>query len=203
MIKLLLIAFLSVFWMSCTESEENQNKVVVMSERKMDSVLGQIFLQKYPNFKSNDLVKEKALEELLSKVDSLAPLYYLEDLPLEIWNIGKNPNGEGAIVQFYKKGSYENTKQGQSEHLGFEIICFMSEELASTLNSKEKYYIHGKKYVRLTNNETYGIIRQSYFSPEPEITKNSISSDIYDYNIGVFLTEVDSVRLVKGTNTNE
>lgn len=69
-----------------------------LQPRKIDFLLNDIFNKKYSNYKKNDLIKEKALTELSKKTDSLIPLNYLDDIPLKIFYIKKNPHGKGAIV---------------------------------------------------------------------------------------------------------
>ncbi|MCX6222351.1 MAG: hypothetical protein NTZ69_15375 [Bacteroidia bacterium] len=72
----------------------------------------------------------------------------------------------------------------------------MSEELASSLKEDKKYLIFGKKYRRLNDTETYIIVNQTYFSPETKISKDAVYSDLYTYQVGVFFSEIDSVRQI-------
>ena len=80
----------------------------------------------------------------------------------------------------------------------------MTEELASTLNEDERYFIYGKKYTRLDRTKTYILVDMTYFAPEPRIQKDQLSvlsdNDVFTFKIGIFLTEVDSINNVNVLN---
>jgi hypothetical protein len=189
---IILLSFITCI-VSCNQKKEKKS---IPDLRKIDTVLTDIFQNKFPNYMDNALTKDKALTLLTSKIDSLAPLHYLEEIPLKIFKIQKNPHGKGALVQFYTDNIDRPNKNIFSNQLQFDILGFMSEELASTLDEKKKYFIFGHKYKRLNKTETYIIVNTTYFSPETEISKDAMNSDVYTYKVGVFLCEIDSVRQV-------
>ena len=190
-----ILIFICLF--SCNDNTSKSTSEDKVQLRKIDPCLNEIFTFKYINYKENSLVKEQALKHLINKIDSLAPLNYLEDIPVEVFRIKKNPHGKGAVVQFFTH-NYERDKNNLlSNQLNFDIIGLMSEELASSLKENLKYYIFGRKYKRLNNIETYMIVNQTYFSPEPEISNDVIYSDVYNFNVGVFISEIDSVKFIK------
>ena len=179
---------------ACNQSRQNSEAKVKL--RKIDPVLTDIFQNKYANYKENALIKDKALAELTLKIDSLAPLHYFEDIPLKILKIKKNPYGIGALVQFYTDNLQFDKSINLSNNLQFDILGFMSEELATKLKDNKKYFIFGKKYDRLDDTQTYIIVSQTYFGPEVKISEDAIYTGTYTYKVGVFLTEIDSVRQV-------
>ena len=188
-ICILFVACVPISQKNSTEAKIEQKQATI-PERKIEPFLNKIFINEYPNYQNNELVKDKALRELMSKIDSLAPLKYLEEIPLKIFRIQKNPHGKGAIVQFYSDNS---GAAPLSDRLGFDIIGLMSEDIASSLNENSKYLISGKKYNRLDKTKTYLIVPQSYYSPIPEISKNT-STGVFAFNIGIFICEVDSIK---------
>lgn len=197
--KLTLFFVICILFVACIpNSQKNttdvkiEEKRAAIPEREIEPFLNKIFINEYPNYQSNELVKDKALSELMLNIDSLAPLKYLEEIPLKIFRIQKNPHGKGAIVQFYSDNS---GAAPLSDRLGFDVIGLMSEDIASSLNENSKYLIFGKKYNRLNETKTYLIVPQSYYSPNPEISKNT-STGVFAFNIGVFICEVDSVKQI-------
>jgi len=195
--KITLLFTICILFVACVPNSQNsttdtkiQEKQNVILDRKIEPFLNKIFIDKYPNYQNNELVKDKAIKELMLKIDSLAPLKCLEEIPLKIFKIQKNPHGNGAIVQFYSDNS---GAAPLSDRLGFDVIGLMSDDLASSLNENSGYLIFGKKYNRLNETKTYLIVSQSYYSPKPEILKKS-STGVFAFNIGVFLCEVDSVK---------
>lgn len=191
--KILFILIFGFLMISCNQKKKTE----VVESRKIDPILSEIFEKDFSTYKENTLIKERALKELIKQIDSLAPLNYLEDIPLEVFRIQKNPHGKGAIVQFTTDNFGRNKTKILSNQLEFDLIGLMSEELASTINEKKKYLIRGKNYKRLNKTETYILVNQTYFSPEPEISKDGIYSGFYNFKVGVLLAEIDSLKLAK------
>lgn len=194
--RIALFFIVSILIGSCTPVSQKQSTETKRVQKKIEPYLDKIFTDKYPNYKSNALIRDKALSELTYKIDSLLPYKYLEEIPLEVFRIRKNPHGKGAIVQFYADNYDYKNKSDLSNQLEFDIIGLMSEELAGSLNDKSKYFVFGKKYNRLNKTETYLIVHQSYYSPTPEISEDVIWDGVYNFKIGVFMCEVDSVKLI-------
>lgn len=179
---------ISILFIQCKKEES-----IKIPKRKLDPFLEEIFIKKFPNFKENDLVKEKALDQLNKKIDSLYPLKYLEDIPLKIFKIQKNKNGKGAIVQFYADNKDE-TNNILTSDVGFDVIGLMDEKLASTLsaNNIQTYYIRGHNYKRMDKTMISVLVDMTYYSPTPEI-----STELYginNINLGNFICEIDSIR---------
>lgn len=158
---------------------------------KLTSVLSYILKEKYPNYEKNELSQENALNEIIAAVDSLAPLHYLEDIPLEIFRIQKNPHGKGAIVQLYTGRRYL-TDTAVIAKLRFEVISLMPDSLAIALDEEKEYMIRGKKYKRLSD-EVYMIVGQTFFSPTPNVEEYI---GIHAFQAGIFMCEVDSMVMV-------
>lgn len=194
--RIALFFIVSIFISSCVPVSQKNSTETKAVQKKIEPYLDKIFTDKYPNYKSNTLTRDNALSELMTKIDSLLPYRYLEEIPLKVFRIQKNPHGKGAIVQFYADNYDYKNKSDLSNQLGFDIIGLMSEELAGSLNDKSKYLVFGKKYNRLDKTKTYLIVSQSYYSPTPEISEDAIFSGVYNFQIGVFLCEVDSVKLI-------
>src|SRR6056297_3531713 len=127
--KTFIILGLVFLILACNQNGQNSKSNNEFEKRKIDTFLTQIFSEKYSNYESNTLIREKALEELITKVDSLIPLKYLEDIPLEILRIKSNPHGKGAMVQFYTDNFEREKSKIFSNQLEFDVIGFMSEEL--------------------------------------------------------------------------
>jgi hypothetical protein len=191
--KILLLLILGIITISCNQTK----KAEIVETRKIDPILSEIFEKDFSTYKENTLIKEKALKELIKKIDSLAPLNYLEDIPLEVFRVQKNPHGKGAIVQFTTDNFDRDKTKTLSNQLEYDLIVLMSEELASTINEKRKYLVRGKNYKRLNETETYLLVKQTYFSPEPEISEDLIWSGFYDFKVGVLLAEIDSLKIAK------
>lgn len=187
------LQFFFAFLIVCSFIQCRKEDSVRISKRKLDPFLEEIFIKKIPNFKENDLVKEKALNELNKKIDSLYPIKYLEDIPLKIFKIKKNTNGKGAIVQFYADNKDE-TNNILTSDVGFDIIGLMDEKLASTLSESDiqTYYIRGHNYKRLNEKKVYILIDMPYYSPIPEISTETYG--IKNINLGSFICEIDSIN---------
>jgi len=184
---------------SCSNNDSSSTAEI--ASYKMDSVLTDVFTKRFPNYAANDLVNEKAKAELLKKVDSLAPLGYLSDIPLKALSIRKNPHGTGAIVQLYTDNNKQGAKLQPTDHLGFDIIGVSSEELAASITERKKYFVSGKFLKRLNNAEVSVLTSQTYFSSDPELGR-SVIGNLPEYNIGVLLFEIDSFQSAESLNKN-
>lgn len=173
---------------------ESKNK---NSPRKIDLELNRIFVQKYPNYQTNELVKSNAIIEFQNTIDSLVPIHILEDIPLQILKVQKNPNGSGAIVHFYAKNFNTSEPKLLSDNVTFDLIGFTSEQIASTLNEKKQYFAFGHNHKRLSKEESDLISRITYYSNDLAIEENYSYRNIYAYNLGVYLVELDSIKPAK------
>jgi hypothetical protein len=180
-----------IFFTACNEQQKKKDENII-TKRKIDPYLEEIFLKKYANYAVNSLVKTNALKELNKKIDSLYPLKYLEDIPLKIFKIAKNTQGKGAIVQFYTDN--DETQSPISNQLNFDIIGLMSEEMASNLkeDSYQKYLIKGHNYIRATQEMADLIVAMTYYSTETSIEKESYG--IPKFKVGNFICEIDSLE---------
>lgn len=185
----LALLLVSIAFSSCKQ-ESKKDSQAVLPKRKIDNVLSKILNDKFPNYRSNNLIKGKAVQEIKVKIDSLAPLNYLDDIPLQVLNISKNPHGKGALVQFTTNGNNIVLNNNYSDNVCFDVISFMSEEIASTLIDKEIYYVYGKKWVRLDKKEVNALVKYTWYGTETEI-----NNDDNDIILGNFLVEVDSLKL--------
>lgn len=186
-----IILTITVFTLfACT----NQNHKEKDEKRKIDPILEEI-INKYPNYTENTIVRENASKELDEKIDSILNMGYLNDIPLKVFKMGKNPHGKGALVQFYTDNYNSDRPDRLSDRLNFDIIGFMDEKTASTLKDKGTYFVYGKKLMRLNETEVFLIVNQVYYSPGTEISKDAIWN-VYNFNIGDILCEIDSVKLV-------
>lgn len=175
-------------------NNQQQKEKVEVEKRKIDPILESV-VKKYPNYTDNTLVRENATKELDKTIDSILKSGYLDDIPLKVFRIGKNPHGKGALIQFHTDNYDSDKPDILSNRLNFDMIGFMDEKLASTLKEDETYYVYGKNLKRLSKTEVFLIVPQVYFSPGTEISKDAIY-DVYNYNIGDILKEIDSVKLI-------
>lgn len=179
---------------SCNNPNQNNKETDNIETRKIDPILDSL-IKKYPNYADNTIVRENATKELGEKIDSLLNLNYLDDIPLKVFKMEKNPHKKGALVQFYTLNHDSNRPNILSDRLNFDIIGFMDEKLASTLKEDGTYFIYGKKLKRLSKTEVFLIVNQVYYSPGTEISKDPILNT-YNFNIGDILCEIDSVKSV-------
>ena len=188
---------ISFILFSCNENgiiaEEKVNSI---NKRKVDIYLDSIFLEKYSNYTKNELVRDEATKELSKKIDSLIKLNVLNDIPLKVWKISKNPHGKGALVHLYAH-NYSSDSKMLSDRLGYDIIGFMDEKKATELLDSKKYYVTGNRYNRLNETEAFLIVNQLYYSPKVEISKDAIYNDIFKFKMGVFMCEIDSIQPIK------
>lgn len=181
--------------LSCNNPNLKNREIEKIETRKIDPILESL-AKKYPNYTENSIVRENASKELDKKIDSLLNLNYLDDIPLKVYIMGKNPHGKGALVQFYTNNFNSDQPDRLSDRLNFDIVGLMDEKLASTLTEDGTYFIYGKKLKRLNEKEVFLIVNQVYYSPGTEISKDLIYN-VYNFNIGDILCKIDSVKSVK------
>ena len=179
---------------SCNDQQQNDSIKSKIEKRKLDPILEGI-IKTYPNYTDNQIVRENASKLLDKKMDSILSSGILNDIPLRVFRIGKNPHGKGALVQFYTDNYVSDKPELLSNRLNFDIIGFMDESLASTLKDHGTYYVYGKKMKRLNETEVFLIVNQVFYSPGTEISKDA-SGYIYNFNIGDILCEIDSVKAI-------
>lgn len=193
-----LIALPLLSLMACgtgaTNNSNNDDTTIKPKYKKMGQVVDDIFFVKYPNANTNELTRQKALGEFMTKVDSLVHLNYLDDISLTVLSINKNPHGVGALVQFYANNKYSVVKHPRTDMLGFDIIGFMSEDLAMTIDNTKKYYVYAHNFKRLNLTEAQLLVNRLYNSPNPTTSVDAFDHELEEINIGVFLCEIDSVK---------
>lgn len=187
-----IIGLLSIF--SCNSPNNEENSTDKTKYRKIDPIL-EALISKYPNYIENTIVRENATKELDKKIDSILHLGYLNDIPLRVFKMEKNPLGKGALVQFYTDNYKVNQSNKLSDRLNFDIIGFMDEKLASTLSESGTYFIYGNKLKRLDETDLFLGDYKVYFSPETAI-KEDVFFHVYNFNIGDISCQIDSVKLV-------
>ena len=130
---------------SCNESQQTQTVFIKPKndDRNIDKCLTEIFITKYPTFAENELVRQKAFLKFNKKIDSISKINKLEDIPLNIYSISKNPHGKGAIVQFYAN-EINPTNKSLPIKIIYNVFGLMSEKLASTLSetADRTYFIN-------------------------------------------------------------
>ncbi len=191
---LIILMFLGLL-SNCNQSENADNKDAIV-KRKMDIILENLE-NKYPNYKENQIVRGNMQKELDKTIDSIYKLNYLDDIPMRVFKIGKNPHGKGALIQFHTDNYLSETRNLLSDRLEFDIIGLMDEQKASLLKDDKTYLISGKMLKRLNETEVFLIVPKVYFSPETEISKDgNYRSAIFTYKIGDLLMEIDSAKLI-------
>ncbi len=195
------IVMVCLLFVSCGPVDSRTEKKTEVIEkpvfRKMGATVQDIFFVKHTNVATNDLVKEKALKEFMHQVDSLVPLHYLEDIPLKVFAVQKNPHGKGALVQFYTDNELNRDGYPNTNLLGFDIIGFMSEELASTIDDTKKYYVYAHNYKRLNYAEVSVLVDKMYHGTTPRVSTGTVRDDEIQVIIGNFACEVDSIAVVQ------
>jgi hypothetical protein len=192
-IFLLLISF--GILTSCNQSTKTENQEQKIIKRKTDKILERLE-KKYPNYKENQIVRENMQKELDKKIDSIYKLNFLDDIPVKVFRMGKNPHGKGALIQFHTDNFDSDNRNLLSDRLNFDIVGFMDEEKASQLKEDGTYLISGKMLKRLTETEVFLIVPQVYYSPGTEISKDGIYDEVFNFNIGDLLMEIDSAKPV-------
>ena len=193
-IFILLISF-GILTTSCNQSSKTENQEQKIVKRKSDKILESLE-KKYPNYKENQIVRENMQKELDKKIDSIYKLNFLDDIPVKVFRIGKNPHGKGALIQFHTDNFDSENRNLLSDRLNFDIIGFMDEEKASQLKEDGTYLISGKMLKRLTETEVFLIVPQVYYSPGTEISKDGIYDEVFNFNIGDLLMEIDDAKPV-------
>lgn len=181
------ILFLFIIF-SCKENNyELKEDTTVIKYSKVDTILNSL-LKKYPNYSENTFVRQKASIELKSKIDSIINLGVFDKIPLKILNIGKNPHGKGALVQFYTETNY--SPKLPSDTFYFDVIGLMDDKLASTINESDTYYIFSKNYKRLNKNEVNILVDRTYYSTDVEISEDK------KFYVGIYIGVIDSLKNV-------
>jgi hypothetical protein len=188
------LLFILVCFISCNNIQKKSQTEKTVA-RKIDPILESI-IKKYPNYTENTIVREDATKALDKKIDSILNLGYFDDIPLKVFRMGNNPNGQGALIQFHTDNYDYEKPDILSNKFNFDIIGFMDKNLASTLKENGIYYVYGKKLKRLNQQEISVLVNQVYFSPQTEIDKDAIW-EVYNFNVGDILMEIDSVKIVK------
>lgn len=188
------LATFCILAMACVSESKPEEKK--LEKRKTDHLLEEVFNSKYSNYKDNQLVREQAAKELDKRIDSIIVLGGLDDVPLKIFTLRKNPYGKGALVHFYTDNHGHNNSDLLSNRVDFDLLGFMDESLAATLNDKGTYLVYAKKYKRLNNDAVFAIVSQVYHSPETNVVKDAVG-EVYNFNIGNILCEVDSIVEIK------
>jgi hypothetical protein len=165
----------------------------MVEKRKIDTFL-ETLTSKYSNYTENSVVRENAAKELDYKIDSIVKLGYLSDIPLKVFRILKNPHGKGALIQFYTENLNTIIPERMSDRLTYDLIGMMDEKIANSIKEDSSYIIFGKYLKRLNETEVFLLVNQVYYSPRTEINKDVIS-DVYKFNIGILLYEIDSVKV--------
>lgn len=188
-----ILLMLGLFAITSCENVSQKNKESSKVEsRKIDPILDAL-IRAYPNYKDNSVVRELATDALDKRIDSILNLNYLDDIPLKVFRMGKNPHGKGALVQFHTDNYDIERPNRLSDRLNFDIVGFMDEDLATTLRDDGVYYIYGRNFKRLSEAEVFLIVNQVYYSPGTQISKDAIL-DVCNFNIGDILCEIDSVK---------
>ena len=182
--KKLFILITTVCFFSCKE-EKKEEPVVV---HPLHNHFYKIF-RETDNF-DNSLVREEISIKIDKSLDSLFNSIKISNLDYQLLYVKKNPHGKGALVHFYYDGQYENIG------IGYDILGFMSEELAKKIIKDEKYFLYFKNLKRLDKNEVSLLTNYTFFD-----SKASINEGNYNYrclfNLGNFICEIDSVQLAK------
>lgn len=181
------------FITSCDNNNQATNPTKIET-KKIDPLLDKIFKKDFPNFKDNQIVRDNALSALNKAIDSVLPLSYLNDIPLKVFKVSKNPHGKGALVQFYTDDYSKNDTTSLANSVRFDIIGLMDETLAASINEKNTYFLYSHKYKRLNKTEAFLIVNQVYFSPTPKIDKGIGYGEEFEFHLGNFICEVDSLN---------
>lgn len=193
--KKYILVFLISMLFSCKQNSNSEN-IITVEKRKIDPFLEEIFINKYPNYLDNDIVKEKSIKLLTNKVDSLLPYGVLKDIPLKVMSIGKNPHGKGALVQFYVDNeSFKSDKKHKglmSNFVQFDVIALMPLDYAEKLIKDECYYIDGKAN-RINQTQLDLLVDLSYYGAIPSIEK-SFNDNSTEYKLGAFVLELNSFK---------
>jgi len=181
---LLLFTFLLI---SCQSKKESP---IEIPKKQVESILQKIFVKDYPLYTHNQLVQDKAIKVFENKIDSLVIINGLEDIPLKILSIDKNPKGKGAIVQFYSDPDEVFNSHNLSRCLQVGFIGLMSEKLATKLTTNSKVLIRGHNYKRLSQYEVDLFYNQTYYGAVVKVDGKPT------FNAGIFMVEVDKFKFL-------
>jgi hypothetical protein len=175
------LIFIILFY-SCNDKSNN---IKMHKDVKFDSLIKEI-KDKYPNYSTNDFVKEKANKYLDNKIATeFFSFGYLDEINYEVFSINSNPNVKGGVIQLIPN---VEKQFGKYLHLlKYEIICVASDSLTTTIDKNKKYLIKGKPLMRLDQNQIKVIVNTTYYSPKTHIDYQGY------YNLGVFLYDLESV----------
>jgi hypothetical protein len=177
--------FILIFTLiSCNQTRDNK---VVYKVYKFDTLINEI-KEKYPNYGSNDYVKEKASVYLDKKIDSILKLGYLEEITYSVFDIKSSKNVKGGVVQFINETGYKDGKNLRL--LKYEVICVATDSLVSIIDKTKKYKISGKPLLRLDDTKISIMTKQTYYSPKTYIDYQGY------YHLGVFLFELEGVTQI-------
>lgn len=165
---------------------KNKSDNVNPEDRSKLSYIIEDLENKNPNYRDNQLVRANMVKELEIKIDSVSKLNYFDDIPLKVRSIKDNPHGKGALVQLYSD-NYNG--------LNFDVIGFTDIEKAALIKENEKYFVKGNVLKKLNNTETYLIVPETFYSPEMDIKKDDDNEFFYDFNLGVFLMEINDFTI--------
>ena len=188
---------LFIFFSSCYQNTQNGNQkkeedVQIIIPKKIDQVFGEVFMEEYPTFQENNFSKELALESVLEKFDSLRNKGLLNDIPLKIWYVMKNPYGPGAWIHLH---TFSASNKSLSDKTNFDLVAFISEEEASKVKEGDFYYVYGKNFNRIDKIQVEILMSKVFYQDEPEII--SSTEVFYELRLGVILCEADSLVSVK------
>ncbi|MFD0701772.1 hypothetical protein [Myroides pelagicus] len=188
LLTLIPLAFL-IF--SCQEKEIKKENY-----RKIDTLLNIVFKDSFPNFIDNELNRNNALKLLERKKDSVIENNVLDDMPLEVFRVFKNPAGDGAIVHLVKKPTTEHYDFYQqrdtilSDFITFDLLVGMPENKASELTKGQMFLVKNKKHPIDINAIVDVFTNQTYYENELYIEHSMKKLNI---NYGILFTEADSL----------
>lgn len=183
--KITLLLLIGFGLISCRKDFSNtpipEEKVL-----KIDVLLNKI-IDKYPNFNTNDLVKNEALSTLEIKIDSVTPLNYFEEIPLNVTSIIKNPHGKGFLISFYAD---ESVGMNLSNYMHYNLIGFSDEKTAKSINTEKKYLINGK-FNKISKIQAQIINADYHYKNDYDIIGDAISPNFY---FGSMICEIKSIK---------
>lgn len=167
------------------KSKNNESYQVNSKEIKLDKIKEDLEV-KYPNFSSNHLIKNEMTRELEVKIDSIYKIGYLNEVPLKVRIVKENPHGKGALIQFHSDNYHG---------FNFDVIGFTDIDKAALLHEGEKYILSGKILEKLNETEASLIVPNTFYSTQISINATDERNFFYNYNLGVFLMEIDKMEL--------
>ena len=185
--KSVLLLFLALGLLSC---QPQKGKPEESPKKRVEVVLQKIFVKDYPLYAHNGLIQEKAVKSFVRQLDSLVSLHGLEDIPLKVQSIDKNPNGKGAIVQFYSDPYAPSSPSNLAGCLGVGFIGLMSEELASRLTTNSTVLVRGHNYHRASQDQLDLIYSKTYYGAEAKVDGEP------NFNIGTYMVEVEKFKFL-------